>query len=247
MAAAADTTAGAQSDMPRRKPPRISDLPLSSSKRASIDSLLHTFKKKGQFDDLRKNTFAQFDHGPTKDTLVESIRSFVDAEIDRDPVKYLAKNPRLAAPLLEGAAARADIYPKTEAAIDLFIQDYLHTAEQALRDIRRSEIGEEAAKQEEAAGNKPDSVYAEASQRRHKERLERHAEEMKEQAKKERAQQKKAELEALKQREQELKKEKERLEVLQKKQSERAEFRRKEEERKKARLKALAEEREKKE
>ncbi|KEQ90935.1 hypothetical protein AUEXF2481DRAFT_526595 [Aureobasidium subglaciale EXF-2481] len=63
MAAAANTTAGAQADLPMRKRPRVSDLPLSSSKRASIDSLLHTFKKKGQFDDLRKNTFAQFDQG----------------------------------------------------------------------------------------------------------------------------------------------------------------------------------------
>lgn len=70
MAAATDTTAGAQADLPRRKPPRVSDLPLSSSKRASIDSLLHTFKKKGQFDELRKNTFAQFDHGVSSTSLV---------------------------------------------------------------------------------------------------------------------------------------------------------------------------------
>jgi hypothetical protein len=70
MAAAADTSAGVQADLPRRKPPRVSDLPLSSSKRASIDSLLHTFKKKGQFDELRKNTFAQFDHGVCSSLLV---------------------------------------------------------------------------------------------------------------------------------------------------------------------------------
>jgi hypothetical protein len=70
MAAAAESTAGAQADLLRRKPPRVSDLPLSSSKRASIDSLLHTFKKKGQFDELRKNTFAQFDHGVCSDSLV---------------------------------------------------------------------------------------------------------------------------------------------------------------------------------
>lgn len=70
MAAVTDATAGAQADLPRRKPPRVSDLPLSSSKRASIDSLLHTFKKKGQFDELRKNTFAQFDHGVCLSLLV---------------------------------------------------------------------------------------------------------------------------------------------------------------------------------
>ena len=133
MAAAANTNTRAEADVSFRKRPRVADLPLSQSKRGSIDSLLLTFKKKGQFDDLRKNTFAQFNQSPLKTTLVDSIRSFTDAEIDRDPIKYLAKNPRIAAPLLEGAAARADIYPKTEADIENFIQDYLKSAEQALR------------------------------------------------------------------------------------------------------------------
>lgn len=46
-----------------RKKPKVSELPLSSAKRASIDGLLHTFKKKGEFDALRKKTYAQFEQG----------------------------------------------------------------------------------------------------------------------------------------------------------------------------------------
>jgi len=50
-------------DGPIRKKPKISELPLSSIKRASIDSLLHVFKKKGEFDALRKRTYRQFEDG----------------------------------------------------------------------------------------------------------------------------------------------------------------------------------------
>ena len=50
-------------DGPLRKKPRISELPLSSAKRASIDGLLHVFKKKGEFDALRKKTYKQFEEG----------------------------------------------------------------------------------------------------------------------------------------------------------------------------------------
>ena len=48
---------------PLRKKPKVSELPLSSIKRASIDSLLHVFKKKGEFDALRKKTYKQFEEG----------------------------------------------------------------------------------------------------------------------------------------------------------------------------------------
>lgn len=50
-------------DGPVRKKPKISDLSLSSAKRASIDQLLHKFKKKGEFDAIRKKTYAQFEQG----------------------------------------------------------------------------------------------------------------------------------------------------------------------------------------
>lgn len=39
---------------------KTSDLPLSQAKRSAIDGLVHQFKKKGDFDNLRKKAYAQF-------------------------------------------------------------------------------------------------------------------------------------------------------------------------------------------
>ncbi len=47
----------------QRKRFKTSELPLTSGQRSSIDALLHTFKKKGEFDVLRKKVWANFnDH-----------------------------------------------------------------------------------------------------------------------------------------------------------------------------------------
>ena len=46
--------------LPQRRKLKTSDLPLSSAQRSSIDSLLHTIKKKGEFDNLRKRVWSQY-------------------------------------------------------------------------------------------------------------------------------------------------------------------------------------------
>lgn len=245
MAAVIDNTESNDYALPPRKKPKVSELPLSSAKRASIDGLLHTFKKKGEFDALRKKTWAQFEES-TQANLIQSLQTFTDAEIERDPAKYLAKDRRLAAPLLEGAAARADIYPATEADIDRYITQYLKDAETALRDIRRKEIGEDAAREEEANGARSDEAYAADAEVRRQKRAKLYIEQLKIQKKKEKEAKKKAELEALKAREAELLKEKERLERDAKRRQDKEIIRKKEEERKKERLKQMEEEREKK-
>ena len=43
-----------------RKPLKISDLPIHSTQRNAIDGLLHSYKKKGEFDKLRKEIYNQF-------------------------------------------------------------------------------------------------------------------------------------------------------------------------------------------
>ena len=48
-----------QITVPRRKF-KASDLPLTPVQRSSIDSLLHTIKKKGEFDALRKKVWSQY-------------------------------------------------------------------------------------------------------------------------------------------------------------------------------------------
>jgi len=44
----------------QRKRFKTSELPLTSGQRSSIDALLHTFKKKGEFDVLRKKVWSGF-------------------------------------------------------------------------------------------------------------------------------------------------------------------------------------------
>lgn len=43
-----------------RKRFKTSELPLTSTQRATIDSLLHTVKKKGEYDALRKKIWSQY-------------------------------------------------------------------------------------------------------------------------------------------------------------------------------------------
>ena len=102
-------------DLPPRKKPKVSELPLSSIQRGSIDGLLHVFKKKGEFDGIRKKAFQQYNESAQRGMFEAALRNFTTNEIDREPVKYLKPDQRIAAPLLEGAAARADSYAKTEA------------------------------------------------------------------------------------------------------------------------------------
>lgn len=44
-----------------RKKLRPSELPLSQAKRSAIDSLVHTFRKKGHYDSIRKELLAQYE------------------------------------------------------------------------------------------------------------------------------------------------------------------------------------------
>ena len=43
-----------------RKKFKTSDLPLNSTQRSTIDSLLHTIKKKGEYDALRKTIWSEY-------------------------------------------------------------------------------------------------------------------------------------------------------------------------------------------
>jgi hypothetical protein len=44
-----------------RKKLRPSELPLSQAKRSAIDNLVHTFRKKGHYDSIRKELLAQYE------------------------------------------------------------------------------------------------------------------------------------------------------------------------------------------
>ena len=53
-------TGGQDSTVPLPKRFKTSELPLSVSQRTSIDNLLHTIKKKGEFDALRKKIWSLY-------------------------------------------------------------------------------------------------------------------------------------------------------------------------------------------
>ena len=50
-----------EGESPLDKKVKVSDLPVSAAKRASMEALVQTFKKKGAFDDLRKKVWAKFE------------------------------------------------------------------------------------------------------------------------------------------------------------------------------------------
>ena len=43
-----------------RKRFKTTELPLNSTQKSSIDNILHTIKKKGEYDTLRKKVWSQF-------------------------------------------------------------------------------------------------------------------------------------------------------------------------------------------
>ncbi|KAK3114242.1 hypothetical protein LTR53_007638 [Teratosphaeriaceae sp. CCFEE 6253] len=247
-AAAAANTAMSRADdfeLPARKKPKISDLPLSSAQRASIDALLHTFKRKGDFDALRKKAFQQYNESAQRGMFEAALRAFTTTEIDRDPVKYLKPDRRMGAPLLEGAAARSDVYKRTDADIDAYIDQYLLSAERALRDIRRKEIGEQAADEEFRLGSKTDDAYAAESDKRRKERAKKHVETERLRKKQEAQERKRKELDGLKKKQQELMLETERLQREQTRRAEREAWKAAEKQKERDRITKFNEEREK--
>ncbi|EMC97930.1 hypothetical protein BAUCODRAFT_31937 [Baudoinia panamericana UAMH 10762] len=244
MAAAVVKHGAGEFDLPPRKKPKVSELPLSSAQRASIDGMLHTFKKKGEFDGLRKKVFQQYNESAQRGMFEAALRTFTTSEIERDPIKYLKPDRRMGAPLLEGAAARSDVYKQTEAGIDAYIDQYLVNAERALRDIRRKEIGDEAAEEETKRGGKSDEAYAAEAVVRRSERAKKHVEQERLRKKQEAQERKKAELAALKKKQEELMKETERLQREQKRRAEREAWKTAEKEREKERIRKFNEERE---
>ncbi|TKA79635.1 hypothetical protein B0A55_03436 [Friedmanniomyces simplex] len=234
----------AEFDLPPRKKPKVSELPLSSAQRASIDGMLHTFKKKGEFDALRKKAFQQYNESAQRGIFEAALRAFTTTEIDRDPVKYLKPDRRMGAPLLEGAAARGDVYKRTDADIDAYIDQYLASAERALRDIRRREIGEEAADEEFERGDKSDEAYAAEAEERRKDRAKKHVEQERLRKKQEAQERKKKELEALKKKQIELMQETERLQREQKRRAEREAWKAAEKQKERDRIQKYNEERE---
>lgn len=48
-------------ELPPRKRFKTSELPITATQKSTIDGLLHTIKKKGEYDLLRKKVWSQFE------------------------------------------------------------------------------------------------------------------------------------------------------------------------------------------
>ncbi|KAK5796230.1 hypothetical protein VI817_005515 [Penicillium citrinum] len=142
----------------KRKKFKAEDLPLSAAQHAAIDKLLHSFKKKGGFDTIRKQLWADFNDGEPKTMFTDQLIALAESEIEREPA-HLSRERGKAATLIEGAVDRGDVYKNVEDSIDRLAAKHLDSILDQVRAIRRQEIGEEAAAKEEQAGSKTDGDY----------------------------------------------------------------------------------------
>ena len=162
--------------------------------------------------------------GSTKDyegQVTKSILEVAEKEVEKNPRQLLTLDRRKAAALIDGALERSGVYQQAEEVIGQLID--VNAIETRIRDIRKSQIGEEEAEAEQIRGSKTNAEYAADRQARQAER-ERLREELK---------QKEAAIREEKRRiarEEEKKLEKERESAELKRQQERDERRRKREE-----------------
>ena len=91
-----------------------------------------------------------------------------EQEVEKNPQQLLTLDRRKAAALIDGALERSGVYQKAEDVIGKLID--VGTIEERIRDIRRVEIGKEAAEAEQARGAKTDEDYAEDTEARRAER-----------------------------------------------------------------------------
>ncbi|OBT87922.1 hypothetical protein VE02_02660 [Pseudogymnoascus sp. 03VT05] len=152
-----------------RKKIKTSELPLSSATRSAIESLSHTFKKKGNYDALRKQVWETLQTSDFETKLIESITKVAENELEVNQ-SLLSNSRGKAAILIEGVIDRSGIYQEAEAHIKRLLEDHVGTIEDGIRAIRRDDVGEEAAAEEEARGSKTDDQYAEEAANRRQER-----------------------------------------------------------------------------
>ena len=72
--------------------------------------------------------------------------------------------------MLQGIVDRSDVYKGVEQSLETLISQNISQLEAVVREIRRADVGEEAARQEEIRGRKSDDEYAEEAARRQEER-----------------------------------------------------------------------------
>ncbi|KAL4899504.1 complex proteins associated with Set1p component shg1-domain-containing protein [Aspergillus multicolor] len=143
----------------QRKKYKTEELPLTAAQREAIEDLLHSFKKKGGFDHIRKKIWSEFHDGEGKAEFTRLLTEIAESEIEREP-GLLSREQGKAATLIEGAVDRSDIYKTVEKTLDALAAKHLPAIFKAIQEVRRQEVGDEQAAREEIAGNRTDEEYA---------------------------------------------------------------------------------------
>ncbi|EQB55368.1 hypothetical protein CGLO_04725 [Colletotrichum gloeosporioides Cg-14] len=154
-----DAAAGATiaNDAPAPRKYKASDLPLPSATRAAIDSLAHSFKKKGGYDAIRKEVWDKFAASDYEEQVTKAILEVAEHEVQRNPHQLLTLDRGKAAALIDGALERSGVYQKAEQVITQLIDK--KAIEERMRQLRRADIGEEEATAEQQRGAKTDEEY----------------------------------------------------------------------------------------
>ncbi|KAK6197825.1 Trafficking protein particle complex subunit 31 [Pestalotiopsis sp. IQ-011] len=140
---------------------KASDLPLTTATRTAIEGLAHSFKKQGGYDAIRKQVWDKFEASDYENQVTKSILGVAEKELERNPSQLLTLDRRKAAALIDGALDRSGVYQQAEEVIDQLID--VKAIEARIRELRKADIGEEAALAEEERGSKTDLDYAQES------------------------------------------------------------------------------------
>ncbi|KAL4766361.1 BOD1/SHG1 domain-containing protein [Aspergillus foveolatus] len=143
----------------QRKKFKTEELPLTAAQHKAIEDLLHSFKKKGGFDHIRKKIWSEFHDGEGKAEFTRRLTEIAESEIEREP-QLLSREQGKAATLIEGAVDRSDIYKTVEKTLDALAAQHLSAIFESIQEIRRQEVGDEQATREFKAGNRTDEEYA---------------------------------------------------------------------------------------
>ena len=138
---------------------KLTDLPLTREQRSTIDALLNTFKKKGGYDSLRKQVWADYNASEAKNELTTAVTAAAEKKLDDDP-DLLSKERSKAATLVEGAVDRSGVYRDVEVEMDRLISSHLDHVLQSVREVRRLDVGEDKAAEEARVGSKTDEDYS---------------------------------------------------------------------------------------
>ncbi|KAK4460204.1 complex proteins associated with Set1p component shg1-domain-containing protein, partial [Cladorrhinum samala] len=147
---------------------KAAELPLTTSKRTAIETLARDFKKKGGYDALRRKAWEEFMQSDYVKEAKELVLEIAQEEVDKNPGQLLTLERNKAVALIDGALDRRGIYQKAQEAIGKLIDT--SAIEANIREIRRAEIGDEAAEEERLLGAKTDEEYAAETAARREER-----------------------------------------------------------------------------